>query len=41
MIIDGLQINNWSREVISEVRSGGIDVVHATVGVWELSLIHI
>ena len=35
MIIDGLQINNWSREVISEVRSGGIDVVHATVGVWE------
>jgi len=35
VIIDGLQINNWSREVISEVRSGGIDVVHATVGVWE------
>lgn len=35
MIIDGLQINDWSREVITEVRSGGVDVVHATVGVWE------
>ena len=35
MIIDGLQINNWSRSVIEEVRSGGVDVVHATVGVWE------
>lgn len=35
MIIDGLQINNWSRPVIEEVRSGGVDVVHATVGVWE------
>ena len=35
MIIDGLQINDWSREVIAEVRSGGVDVVHATVGVWE------
>lgn len=35
MIIDGLEINNWSRPVIEEVRSGGIDIVHATVGVWE------
>lgn len=35
MIIDGLQINNWSREAVDTVRSGGIDVVHATVGVWE------
>lgn len=35
MIIDGLQINDWSRPVIEEVRSGGVDVVHATVGVWE------
>lgn len=35
MIIDGLQINDWSREVFLTVRSGGIDVVHATVGVWE------
>ncbi len=35
MIIDGLEINQWSRPVIDEVRSGGVDVVHATVGVWE------
>jgi membrane dipeptidase len=35
MIIDGLEINNWSRDVIEEVRSGGVDIVHATVGVWE------
>lgn len=35
MIIDGLQINNWSRPVVDEVRSGGVNVVHATVGVWE------
>ena len=35
MRIDGLQINNWNRSVIEEVRSGGIDIVHATVGVWE------
>jgi microsomal dipeptidase-like Zn-dependent dipeptidase len=35
MIIDGLEINDWSRPVIEEVRSGGVDIVHATVGVWE------
>ena len=35
MIIDGLEINNWTREVVEEVRSGGVDIVHATVGVWE------
>ena len=35
MIIDGLEMNNWSRPVIEEVRSGGVDIVHATVGVWE------
>ena len=35
MIVDGLQINDWSRPVIDEVRSGGVNVVHATVGVWE------
>ena len=35
MIIDGLQINDWSRDVSEEGRSGGGDVVHATVGVWE------
>lgn len=35
MIIDGLEINNWTRAVVEQVRSGGVDVVHATCGVWE------
>ncbi len=35
MIIDGLEINQWSRDVVETVRSGGVDIVHATVGVWE------
>jgi len=35
MIIDGLEINDWSRPVIEQVRSGGVDIVHATCGVWE------
>jgi membrane dipeptidase len=35
MIVDGLQVNEWSRYVIQEVRLGGVNVVHATVGVWE------
>lgn len=35
MIIDGLEINKWSRPIFEEVRSGGVDIVHATVGVWE------
>lgn len=35
MIVDGLEINNWSRPVVAEVRSGGVDIVHATIGVWE------
>lgn len=35
MIIDGLEINKWSRPIIEEVRRGGVDIVHATVGVWE------
>ena len=35
MIIDGLEINDWTRDVVLQVRSGGVDVVHATCGVWE------
>ena len=35
MLVDGLEINNWNRTTVKEVRSGGIDVVHATCGVWE------
>ncbi len=35
MRIDGLEINNWSRQTVEQIKSGGIDVVHATCGVWE------
>lgn len=35
LIVDGLEINHWSREVIEEVRSGGVNVVHATIATWE------
>ncbi|NND75431.1 MAG: membrane dipeptidase [Ilumatobacter sp.] len=35
VIVDGLEINDWSRAVVEQVRSGGVDVVHATCGVWE------
>lgn len=35
VVVDGLQINNWSREVLEELRSGGISGVNATCAVWE------
>lgn len=35
MIIDGLEISDWTRSVVEQVRSGGVNVVHATCGVWE------
>ena len=35
VVVDGLQINNWSREVLEEVRAGGISGVNATCAVWE------
>lgn len=34
-VVDGLQINNWSRRVLEEVRAGGISGVNATCAVWE------
>ena len=33
--LEQLGLDDWSREVIDEVRSGGVNIVHATVGVWE------
>ena len=30
MIVDGLEINNWNRSTIEEVKSGGIDAVSYT-----------
>ena len=35
VVVDGLQINNWTREVIEELRAGGVTGVHATAAVWE------
>ncbi|MDO5719230.1 MAG: membrane dipeptidase [Actinomycetaceae bacterium] len=34
-VVDGLQINNWNRDVLTEVLAGGITGVNATVAVWE------
>ncbi|NYI78439.1 membrane dipeptidase [Nocardioides panzhihuensis] len=35
VVVDGLQINNWSREVFEELRTGGVSGVNATAAVWE------
>ena len=35
VVVDGLQINNWTREVIEELRTGGVTGVNATAAVWE------
>lgn len=34
-VIDGLQYANWSRDIFVEMRAGGVDAVHATVGYHE------
>ena len=34
-VVDGLQINNWSADVLQELRTGGIHAVNATCAVWE------
>jgi len=33
--IDALHSSNWDRELLEEVRRGGIDVVHVTCALWE------
>lgn len=35
IIFDGLQISNWDREVLKEVREGGVHGINATCAVWE------
>lgn len=35
IVVDGLQINNWSAEVLQDLRAGGIHAVNATCAVWE------
>ena len=34
-VVDGLQINNWDRTVLEELRLGGVNAVNATCAVWE------
>lgn len=34
-VIDGLQYSNWSREIFQQMRTGGVDCVHATIVYWE------
>jgi membrane dipeptidase len=35
LLVDGLQINDWSREILIEAKDGGLSCVHATCAVWE------
>ncbi|SFQ48792.1 membrane dipeptidase [Amycolatopsis rubida] len=34
-VVDGLQINNWDRKVLEELKAGGVTGVNATCAVWE------
>jgi membrane dipeptidase len=34
-VIDGLQYSNWDRDLLEELRAGGIGAVHATIVYWE------
>ena len=35
MIIDGLVVSNWSREVFEDMRRGGVTAANCTCCVWE------
>ncbi len=35
IIIDGLEICNWSRSVFEDMRRGGLTAVNCTCSVWE------
>lgn len=35
IVVDGLQINNWSRSVLEELAAGGVSAANATITVWE------
>ncbi|WP_405914074.1 dipeptidase [Streptomyces sp. NBC_00963] len=35
VVVDGLEINNWDRKVLEELRTGGVSGVNATCAVWE------
>ena len=35
LLIDGLQLCNWNRELLLEMREGGLNCIHACIGLWE------
>ena len=35
IVVDGLVISKWSREVFEDMHSGGITAVNCTCSVWE------
>lgn len=35
VVVDGLQISNWTRQVLEELLAGGVTAVNATCAVWE------
>lgn len=38
LVFDGLQISNWDRDVLMEIREGGVQGINATCAVWEETL---
>jgi len=35
MVVDALEHSNWDRELLEELRSGGVTAIHVTIAVWE------
>lgn len=35
LFIDGLQLCNWDRTLLLEMRNGGLNCIHACIGLWE------
>ena len=35
LIIDGLQYVNWTRPLLEEAKSGGVNIIHVTIAYWE------
>ena len=35
IIIDGLEYCNWNREILEDIKNGGITAVHVTLVYWE------
>lgn len=35
LLVDGLQLCNWDRALLLEMKKGGLDCIHACIGLWE------